>query len=99
MLPNDSLRPHDQTDTNIRRARTSRAWVGPYLVEWKLWTGNFFLRPRYQAVTTEFFDEGPVRWCRFYWMSVGVSISRNFKDRRGPERPSVELWEATKDER
>lgn len=74
--------PSEKTERNLRRARCHGGWVGPYHVEWKLRTGQWYWRPRSQVTRTEFWNEGPVQWFRCYWFSVGLSIYRLIPERR-----------------
>jgi|LNFM01.1.fsa_nt_gb hypothetical protein len=74
--------PSEKTEQNIRRARSHSVWIGPVHIEYKLWTGGFRLWPAWDVMTTEFWNEGPVRWWRGYWLCFGLSIYRLLEDRR-----------------
>lgn len=76
-MNNTSVPPAtEKTLDNIRRAKAFSAWAGPWHIEWKLRTGNFLFIPRFQSMETEFFNEGPVIWRRFYWLTFGLSWYR-----------------------
>lgn len=74
--------PSEKTERNIRRARSHSLWVGPYHLEWKAWTGGFRFLPAWSKHDTEFWNEGPVRWFRLYWLTGGLSIYWAFPERR-----------------
>lgn len=88
--------PSPKTERNVRRARAHSAWAGPVHLEWKFWTGAFRVIPKWQLMTTEFWNEGPVRWFRCYWLTMGVSIYRLIPERRAPGR--LERRERERDE-
>lgn len=75
-------KPSPKTEKNIKQARARSLWCGPVHVEWKFYTGNFLFRPRWDTMTTEFWNEGPVRWFRAYWLTMGLSIYRLLPERR-----------------
>ena len=83
--------PSEKTERNIRRARAFSLWAGPAHVEWKFWTGNFKAVPRWEAMNTEFWNEGPVRWLRVYWLTGGLSIYWALPERRTLEIPYCEI--------
>lgn len=74
--------PTEKTLANIARAKAYSVWCGPVHVEWKLWTDRFRVIPRWDTIDTELWNEGPVRWTRAYWLSVGVSMYRALPERR-----------------
>lgn len=83
--------PSEKTEKNIQNAKAWGVWAGPAHVEWKFFTGNFLLFPKWQTMTTEFWNEGPVRWFRAYWLTMGLSIYRLLPERRAlPERRNAE---------
>lgn len=90
----------EQTKKNIRAARSHSMWAGPWHIEYKFRTGVFLLLPKWERMTTEFWQEGPVDWFRAYWLTFGFSAYRTFPDRRmrpsspymfGKERRSIHL--------
>lgn len=82
--------PTEKTVQNVKRARAHSLWAGPVHIEWKFLTGNFFLVPRWQRMTTEFFNEGPVRWFRGYWLTGGLSVYRLIGERRNLRQDPAE---------
>jgi hypothetical protein len=87
----------EKTEQHIRDAKTYEFWIGPYHVEWKPWVGwveiidqtngmpvvrCWFWKPRLIHIETELWFEGPVRWIKFYWLSLGVSSLRRLPERR-----------------
>lgn len=74
--------PTERTLANIRRARAHSFCFGPYHVEWKGWTGGFRFVPFWSRIDTEFWNQGPVRWRRGYWLTGGVSITQSLPERR-----------------
>lgn len=89
LSPTDSPAPGPpsvKTERNITRARAHSVWIGPVHIEWKLWTGRLYLWPRWQRMTTEFWNEGPVLWTRCYWLTAGVSWYRLLPERRQVKR-------------
>jgi hypothetical protein len=72
----------EQTKRNIRRARAWSVWAGPLHIEWKVWTGQFRLVPAWSLTDTEFFNEGPIRWWRGYWLCLGLSVYKALPERR-----------------
>lgn len=74
--------PSEKTERNINAARAHSLWMGPVHIEWKLWTGGFRFVPAWSWMDTEFWNEGPVRWFRGYWLTCGVSIYRALPERR-----------------
>jgi hypothetical protein len=80
--------PSPKTEANIKAARAHSCWCGPAHIEWKVWTGGFRVLPRWELMTTEFWHEGPVRWWRGYWLTLGLSIYWSLPERRGPNRMS-----------
>lgn len=78
--------PSEKTERNIRKARCRSLWVGPVHLEWKLWTGSFLFFPKWQSMTTEFWNEGPVRWFRFYWLTFGLSMYKPLPELRHKPR-------------
>lgn len=78
-----------KTQKNIRQARARSFWIGPRHVEYKFWTGFFKVVPRWEVRTLEFFNEGPVRWFRCYWLTFGLSIYKLLPERR--MRPSFPI--------
>lgn len=80
---NGSVGPmSEKTRQNIKRAKAWGQWVGPWHIEGKLWTGNLLFKPRYQWMLTEFFNEGPVSWHRWYWLTLGLSWYKVLPERR-----------------
>lgn len=79
--------PTEKTLGNIARAKAHSLWCGPVHIEWKAWTGQFRVIPRWDVLQTEFFNEGPVKWVRGYWLTIGVSAYWSIEDRReAPKR-------------
>ena len=76
MIQGDPGPSTEKTDRNIAQARSHRLRLGRYHVEWKAYTGQFHLRPRWHTANVDFFNEGPVRWTRCYWLTCGLSIYR-----------------------
>lgn len=71
-----------KTLANIRRAKAFSVWAGPLHIEWKFWTGQFRLLPAWSLMDTTFFNEGPVRWWRGYWLCLGLSVYKALPERR-----------------
>lgn len=78
--------PTEKTERNIRSARSRSLWIGPVHLEWKFWTGTFLLLPKWQTMTTEFWNEGPVQWFRCYWLTLGMSIYKRLPELRQKPR-------------
>lgn len=76
----------ETTKRNVKKAKAYSFWAGPLHIEWKLRTGHFRFLPAWETMTTEFWNEGPVRWTRFYWLTVGVSCYRLITERRHTAR-------------
>jgi len=75
--PSQTVGPEtEKTDRNIQRARAHSLWWGTTHIEWKFWTGICTFRPLRISVNTDFFNEGPVRWSRLYWLTFAVSVTR-----------------------
>ena len=74
--------PTEKTEKNIRQARAHSVFLGKYHVEWQWRTRQFHLVPRWTLIDTEFFNQGPLRWFRGYWLTAGVSITRPLSERR-----------------
>lgn len=69
--------PSEKTLRNVAGAKAHSVHVGRWHVEWKWRTGFFCWRPRHIDLgEVEFFNEGRVRWMKFYWLSAGVSMYR-----------------------
>lgn len=81
--------PSKKTEKNIRRAHSHSLWRGPFHIEFKLWTWLFLPFPKWEIMTTEFWNEGPVRWFRCYWLTCGLSIYRLLPERRHEKRGST----------
>ena len=75
--------PSEKTIRNMKDARAHSLWIGRYHVEYKLWTGFLVLWPKWIHTRTPFFNEGFVHWDRYYWLTVGVSIT--WPDEEGGE--------------
>ena len=74
--------PTEKTLRNVKQARSHSLWVGPVHIEYKFWTGFFKFIPKWQTMTTEFWNEGPVRWFRCYWLTFGLSIYKLLPEQR-----------------
>jgi len=83
--------PSEKTERNIRRARAYSLWAGPLHVEWKFWTGQFRFVPHWEAMDTEFWNEGPIHWVRAYWLTVGMSMYWALPERRTLEIPYCDI--------
>lgn len=68
----------ERTDRNIRAARCWRFQAGRWLVEYKFFTGACKVRPRLYSGVEPFFNEGLIKWYRWYFLTFGVFISRKF---------------------
>lgn len=81
--PNQTVGPpSEKTERNIRRARAHRFRVKSTVVEWKARTGQWFWVPVTFSQHTELWNEGPVWWSRFYWLSFGLSMITPMDERR-----------------
>jgi hypothetical protein len=74
--------PTNKTLANCKQARAHSAWCGPAHVEWKLRTGRFRWLPVWSVMSTELWNEGPVRWLRGYWLTCGLSVYWALPERR-----------------
>jgi len=72
--------PSERTRRNIAAARCHGVRIGRYHIEWRYWTGTFVLLPIRCVTRTEFFNEGPVEWARYYWLTIGVSIYNRIEE-------------------
>jgi len=75
----------ERTKRNLRDSYAYTLWSGPVHVEWNFRMRRIRVWPVWCALTTEFFNEGPVWWWRGYWLGFGVSVYRALPERRSPE--------------
>lgn len=80
--------PSKKTERNIAAAKARSLWLGSVHLEWTLRTGQFRFLPAWSVMSTELWNEGPVRWFRGYWLTGGISVYWALPERRGQHRES-----------